>query len=647
MSRTTHHAWLEENHRYLAAALDIERQTLARFSGEDLPPGWRATPPLEQLERQMPAPPAVAELSRTLELSPFERSLLIWCAGAELDPSFADLLATAHHNPSLRRPTFGLALSAIPGAHWSALAPGSPLRYWRILEVESAQGLANAPLRIAERVLHYLAGVNQLDEWLSGFIRPLAQPLWTAESTHRLARQLENAWKNADPNSPLPAVQLTGSDAAARRAVVLAACATLDLPVYELAVAQLPVDPREQDEIFRLLDRETLLSGNVLLVDWDGLEPNQPQALGLARLVETARGALVLASHNRWPSGERIMVSIDVPALTQSEQLALWQTGLGETAARLNGSLERLTGAFNLSAGAIRNACASFERRSSTFDDLWQACREQSRPHLDDLAQRVQSPAGWKDLILPPLQERLLHQVVAHVRQRGKVYESWGFASRSSRGLGTSAVFAGPSGTGKTLAAEVLANELHLDLYRIDLSAVVSKYIGETEKNLRRLFDAAENGGAILFFDEADALFGKRSEVKDSHDRYANIEVSYLLQRMESYRGLSILATNLPEALDPAFLRRIRFAIHFPFPDETQRLKIWQRVFPSATPRKGIDYRRLALFDVSGGSIYNIALHAAFLAAEAGSPVRMAHLIEAARGEYMRLEKPFPESVST
>ena len=204
-----------------------------------------------------------------------------------------------------------------------------------------------------------------------------------------------------------------------------------------------------------------------------------------------------------------------------------------------------------------------------------------------------------------------------HVRQRAEVYEQWGFASASgARPRHQRLLFAGPSGTGKTMAAEVLANELRLDLYRIDLSQVVSKYIGETEKNLRRLFDAAEGGGAILLFDEADALFGKRSEVKDSHDRYANIEVSYLLQRMEAYRGLAILTTNMKNALDTAFLRRLRFVVQFPFPDAAQRAEIWRRVFPAATPTEGLDFERLARLNVAGGNIRNIALNAAFLAAD-------------------------------
>jgi SpoVK/Ycf46/Vps4 family AAA+-type ATPase len=251
--------------------------------------------------------------------------------------------------------------------------------------------------------------------------------------------------------------------------------------------------------------------------------------------------------------------------------------------------------------------------------------------------------ATFKDLVLPELQLKLLREIVLHVRNRTQVYERWGFAGKDSRGLGISALFCGVSGTGKTMTAQVLACELELDLYRIDLSQVVSKYIGETEKNLRRIFDAAEGGGALLLFDEADALFGKRSEVKDSHDRYANIEVSYLLQRIEAYRGLAILTTNLKQALDPAFLRRLRFVVQFPFPDPAQRGEIWRRIFPAQTPTLGLDVNRLAQLNIAGGNIRNIALHAAFLAAESGEPVRMEHLLRAARSEYAKLEKPLHE----
>jgi SpoVK/Ycf46/Vps4 family AAA+-type ATPase len=260
------------------------------------------------------------------------------------------------------------------------------------------------------------------------------------------------------------------------------------------------------------------------------------------------------------------------------------------------------------------------------------------------LAQRLELKATWDDIVLPEQEMLLLRQIAGQVNQRSKVYADWGFERKMNRGLGITALFAGDSGTGKTLAAEVLANQLRLNLYRIDLSAVVSKYIGETEKNLRRLFDAAEDGGAILFFDEADALFGKRSEVKDSHDRYANIEVNYLLQRMEAYRGLAILATNIRSALDIAFTRRLRFIVTFPFPTAVDRARMWQRAFPPQTPVEDLDYTRLARVNLTGGAIHNAAINAAFLAAQADRPVHMGAVLTAIRNELIKMDRPINES---
>jgi SpoVK/Ycf46/Vps4 family AAA+-type ATPase len=264
---------------------------------------------------------------------------------------------------------------------------------------------------------------------------------------------------------------------------------------------------------------------------------------------------------------------------------------------------------------------------------------------MDSLAQRIEPRATLDDLVLPPDQMDLLSRIADQVRRRSTVYEEWGFASRTDRGLGISALFSGDSGTGKTMAAEALAHRLRLNLYRIDLSAVVSKYIGETEENLRKLFDAAEDGGAILFFDEADALFGKRSEVKDSHDRYANIEINYLLQRLESYRGLGILATNMKGALDTAFLRRLRFIVSFPFPGVAERRRIWEKAFPKDTPVAPLDYDRLAGLVLSGGNIANAAMNAAFMAAREEPPlVTMPLLLAAIRTEYVKLERPLNEA---
>jgi SpoVK/Ycf46/Vps4 family AAA+-type ATPase len=276
-------------------------------------------------------------------------------------------------------------------------------------------------------------------------------------------------------------------------------------------------------------------------------------------------------------------------------------------------------------------------------DRLWDACLVRTRPSLDALAQRLETKATWDDIVLPEEETNLLRQMAAQVRHRSKVYDEWGFRDRMNRGLGVNALFAGESGTGKTMAAEVIANELRLNLYRIDLSAVVSKYIGETEKNLRRLFDAAEDGGAILFFDEADALFGKRSEVKDSHDRYANIEVNYLLQRIETYRGLAILATNLKGSMDSAFMRRLRFILNFPFPSLESRKQMWQKVFPPQTPIAELDYDHLGRLNLTGGSIHTTAINAAFMAARQEEGVGMATVLAAAKSEFRKLERSIYE----
>ena len=269
----------------------------------------------------------------------------------------------------------------------------------------------------------------------------------------------------------------------------------------------------------------------------------------------------------------------------------------------------------------------------------WQAGLAEARVGLDELGRRVEPRATMDDLVLPAQQRVVLDEIVSHVRQRALVHEEWGFSAVLRRGLGVTALFAGGSGTGKTLAAEVVAGTLGLDLFVIDLSQVVSKYIGETEKNLRRVFDAAERGGAVLLFDEADALFGRRSEVKDSHDRYANIEVSYLLMRMEAYRGLAILTTNMRKALDSAFLRRLRFVIEFAFPGPAERAEIWRRVIPPGAPADRLDFARLGQLTVTGGNIRNIALSAAFLAADEGAPIAMRHMKAAARTEYVKLDR--------
>jgi SpoVK/Ycf46/Vps4 family AAA+-type ATPase len=312
----------------------------------------------------------------------------------------------------------------------------------------------------------------------------------------------------------------------------------------------------------------------------------------------------------------------------------------------MNGHLDRIVDHFQfdkpgiqISALAAREEIAANEGRDAD-QILWKVCRRHARRSLEKIAQRLEPRGTWDDLVLPEQQIQTLRQIVVHVRQKATVNEDWGFALKYARGLGLSVLFSGASGTGKTMAAEIMAVELDLDLYRIDLASVISKYIGETEKNLRTVFDAAEESSAILLFDEADALFGKRSEVRDSHDRYANLEVSYLLQRVESYRGIAILTTNMQHALDSAFMRRFRFIVQFPFPDADSRARIWERIFPATAPLDSVKCERLAQLNISGGVIRNIAVHAAFMAAEKQQAIGMRHLFAAAQIEYAKMAKP-------
>ena len=581
-------------------------------------------------------PPALDRLCEAFALSPFERDVLLLAAGVEMDADFAALCQEAAGRPA---PTFALALAALPGAHWSALAPGAALRYWRLVEVGAGETLASAPLRIDERVLHFLAGTGGLDERLHALAEPLDDVAELPPSQRRAAARLAELWTRPAPVPPLPV--LCGEPRAGTRAVAAAACAALGMRPHAVRAADVPAAPAEREALARLWDREAVLGGSALLVevdDGDAAESVRAAAVFAARL----RGPVALAAREPPRTGARPAARVDVERPTPDEQRVLWLGTLGAEGAALDGSLDAVVSQFRFGAGEIRAAGveALGHEEGELGARLWEACRSHARPRLDELAQRLEGGARWDDLVLPEAQTRTLRQVVMHVRHRARVYERWGFGHRGARGLGISALFAGPSGTGKTLAAEVVAGELGLDLYRIDLSQVVSKYIGETEKNLRRVFDAAEEGGAVLLFDEADALFGKRSEVKDAHDRYANIEVSYLLQRMESYRGLAVLTTNLKDSLDTAFLRRLRFIVHFPFPDLAQRAEIWRRAFPAGTPTEGLDPARLARLSVAGGNIRNIALGAAFLAADEDAPVRMDHLLAAARAEMTKLEKP-------
>ncbi|MEH2137461.1 ATP-binding protein [Nostoc sp.] len=608
---------------------------------------------------------ALEQVCNIFDLSLFERNVLLLCAGRELDRTWSSLFVKAQDNHQQDYPTFSLALSVLAEPHWSALMPNASLRRWRLIEVGAGNTLTTSPLRIDERILHHLMGVQHLDERLTEIELPMPVTAYLVSSHEYVAQHLADTWLQTlvDETQILPVLQLCGTEVASKSAIASTACTFLGLNLYAISAEAIPTNTNELNLIKCLCEREWMLSDRVLLLDCDQLETMEASRnSAISRFIETINCPLIITSRDRRNQKQRPLITFDVDRPTSEEQQSIWQNALGNIAPSFQGHVETLVSHFSLSPTDIQTASLRVKSlvkkiegqrdketeksvaSTSPYLHLWDICRNQARPRLDELAQRIEPSASWNDLVLPDKEQQILHEIAAHVAQRTKVYKNWGFGSKSGRGLGISALFSGASGTGKTTAAELLAKELRLDLYRIDLSSIVDKYIGETEKNLRRVFDAAETGGVILLFDEADALFGKRSEVKDSHDRYANMEVSYLLQRIESYRGLAILTTNLKSSIDQAFLRRLRFVVQFPFPDAKQRAEIWQRVFPSQTPTEGLDFTKLAQLSVTGGNIRNIALNAAFIAANSGDSLGMKHILQATKSEYTKLERSLADA---
>ena len=666
--------WQDINHDYLAAALHWLRLVLRRHADGGNPPrpalvnvGRRASKNLAlptgpdraaavtdsqvTMARQAlvaaeagePAP-ALVELSDRLGLSPFEQKILLLCAAMELDPAAPGLCALAQRDERKPWPTFALALELFDDPSWEALSPRGPLRDWRLVEITQLPGqpLTGSALRADERIVSYIKGLNYLDDRLEPLLTAVPAPEDGLPSSQRItATAVLEGWARSAELSRAPVVQLLGPDAAAKLSVAADAAGRLGCQVYRLAVGLLPSQATDLETAARLWSRESLLLPLVLYLDAHAEDGGAPDR-AVGRFLANSSGLFLLGTREAWPELMPAASAVDVARPTPAEQHAIWLRTLGLGAERTAG---QLAGQFDFDAATIDRIArtAADHDAGEQLPRLWDASAAICRPRMDALAQRIDGRATWDDLVVPESELELLHQIADQVRHRADVYHGGGFGERLSRGLGITALFAGPSGTGKTMAAEVLARDLRLSLYRIDLSAVVSKYIGETEKNLRRVFEAAEQGAAVLFFDEADALFGKRSEVKDSHDRYANIEVNYLLQRMESYRGVAVLATNMRSALDQAFLRRLRFVVTFPFPAAAERRVIWSKVFPSRTQTADLDLDRLAGLTATGGMIHNIALNAAFLAARDATPVTMPLLLQAARAEFRKLEQPVAE----
>lgn len=617
------------------AKLDGEISELARALAEGesrLRAGGRA-----------PALCAVADLAG---LDQLESALLLLAAAPALDGAFGLAFGQLQGESGRGRATLQLALALEvedAGARLSAidrLMPGRPLRALRLVEAEDArEPVLTRGLSVDERLADYLRGANRIDERVERLLAPLpAAPAGDSAS----GAGFEAASLLAAQPARWVTINFIGRIGRGAEQAAQVACDTLRCTPRLLDIAHLAaLSPADRSEMIALLGREALLASLALVVDARTIRAPSEQATVVDELITTVAATLFIVSPERWPS-DRGVATMRVPGPSRDEQRRLWHAALNGGAQQIESEVDAIVQQFDLGGPAIADIVERAGRAGPSISgsSLWSACREQSGMALGELGCRLSPCYDWDDIVLPGDVRKQLRELAEQVRQRGRVYDRWGFGAQLARGRGITALFAGASGTGKTMAAEILAADLELDLYRIDLAGIVSKYIGETEKNLRRVFEAAEHSGAILFFDEADTLFGTRTEVRDSHDRYANLEVNYLLQRMEDYSGLAILATNRRSALDSAFLRRLRFVIEFPFPNSDDRRRIWERVFPSNAPTDRLELAFLSRLDLSGGNIRSIALNAAFLAAAQQVPIGMPDVMRAAAREYAKLSKP-------
>jgi len=604
------------------------------------------------------------ELARFFGLTAFDLDAVLICLAPEIDLRYERLYAYLQDDVTKKRPSVDLILNLLCrslqekiGAH-CRFAPSAPLLSGQVLSLFEDPANPRPPLlakcvKLDERIAAYLLGSDELDSRLKACARilyaerrlaDLVLPKGFPERLQALASQL----KIEDGT----VLYLQGVPGVGRTALAEAFCTERGLRLLWVdAESMLASSGAEFSNVLRCAMREATLRDGAIF--FDGFEalcaPEHKFALrALFDEFRNSRILAFLAGAAEWepevaPQFRFIRVELPMPAY--AERLQIWQRVHGPNR---NVDFAALAGKFRLSAGQIRAAAATAAQMA-----LWRlpsdpvpgtaefhyACRLHSNRKLSTLARKITPHYCWIDIILPHDRVQRLKEICATFRQRPTVYEEWGFGAKLSLGKGLNVLFSGPSGTGKTMAAEILAGELELDLYKIDLSTVVSKYIGETEKNLARIFAEATSSNAILFFDEADALFGKRSEVHDAHDRYANIEINYLLQQMEEYEGVAILATNLRGNMDEAFLRRMHFAVEFPFPNKVERRRIWERVWPSAVPRnQDLDLDFLSeSFELAGGNIRNIALNAAFFAADDGGQVNMRHLIRATWRECQKI----------
>jgi DNA polymerase III delta prime subunit len=626
--------------------------------------------------------PRLAEL---FGLTRFEEQCLVICLASEVDRKYEKLYAYLQDDATRRRPGVDLVLNLLCPtgeaqlAARAAFGPYATMLRFHLLHLvdlgtDNHTPLLSRALKLDDRIVDFLLCHAHMDVSLERFARLVIPADGAARAVHpndlylRASSFLQAHFQASQSAGRNVVLYLHGPADREKRLLVEAICRDFGLPLLIADVEAMKAGQLPFERAAWLLGREAALQSAVLCLENAEclLFEAEKHKLELDSLMVAAktfsRLTFVFGNRHWQPRGfaqECLFLSVAAPRPDLETCKGLWEQSLA-TCEHLASDVDSavLAGKFRFGLNQTQEALVAAENLARwrspgdwqiTAADLSAACRAQSSPKLAALAHKIEPKYTWNEIVLPDENMAQLKEMCQQARFRHLVYGEWGFDRKLSLGKGLNALFSGPPGTGKTMAAEVIANALELDLYRIDLSQVVSKYIGETEKNLHQIFQEAEAAHTILFFDEADALFGKRSEVKDAHDRYANIEVGYLLQKMEEHEGVAILATNLSHHIDDAFLRRMNFVVEFPFPDLEHRKRIWQVVFPEEAPlSKQVDFELLAReIKLAGGNIKNIAIGAAFYAAANGGKIGVAHLWQAARREHQKLGRTWEQPNTT
>jgi AAA+ superfamily predicted ATPase len=610
-------------------------------------------------------------LKKQFGLSQFEIDTLLVCLLPEIDIRYQKLYAFLQDDVTRKSPAVDFILRLLcdsPQNTFEAVrsfSPQSPLLRYRLLSFENDHNtgtpiLLARTLRLDERIRAFLSGEDRMDARLARLAH-LTRPEEGIENAVLADGMKSRFLKLIAGYQDVPlACCLSGLPGTSKRDIAEAICATMGVPLLAVDTRNLAGEEISAEATVSLIFREGILNKAAVYLENFNTPASGNSAARQAyeHIISEIRaypGWVIIAAENGWRPGESLgkkpFVEIELSPASYAERKISWEKiTRGKVKITPDIDFAELAGKFRFNSSQIRQAVdiavnlarwRDAEKGEITGDDLYDACRKLSRDNLITLAHQIKPSYHWEDIVLPKDQVEQLHEICMYVRHYHTVYGDWGFGRKISLGKGLNALFAGASGTGKTMAADVIANALKIDLYKIDLSAIVSKYIGETEKNLDQIFREGQTANAILFFDEADALFGKRSEVRDAHDRYANIETAYLLQKMDEYDGVVILATNLRNNIDEAFARRMHFTIEFPMPEEADRLRIWKGIFPREMPvGSDVDLEFLARqFKISGGNIKNIAVSAAFLAAQDGRMLKMENLIHATKREYQKIGK--------